>query len=57
LFNDKLQKLAESDILNVVNQVQEVYADFSVINHDLYNLNIPSVMGLTNPMMSWTISD
>ena len=28
LFNDKLQRLAEADIHNVVTQIQEVYADF-----------------------------
>eukprot|EP00347_Sterkiella_histriomuscorum_P013072 403366130 len=57
LYNDRIQKLAESDLHNVVNQIQEVYADFSVINEDLFNLNIPSVIGLTAPVSKWTIQD
>lgn len=47
LFNDKIQRLAEADVHNVVSQVQEVYADFSVINEDLFCLNVPSLIGLT----------
>jgi len=40
-----------------VNQIQEVYADFSVINDDFFTLNIPSVIGLTEPITKWSIND
>jgi hypothetical protein len=38
-------KLAEADSAhhNVVSQVQEVFADFQAINHDLYQFNIPTL--------------
>lgn len=34
-----------------------MYADFSVINDDLFTLNIPSVIGLTAPITKWTVAD
>jgi vacuolar protein sorting-associated protein 45 len=42
---------------NVVNQIQEVYADFQVINDDLFSLGVPSVLGLTKPITKWGIND
>jgi hypothetical protein len=44
---DKLNKLAEMDHHNVVNQVQEVYFDFQAINPNLFSLDIPSTVNLT----------
>lgn len=57
LMSDKLQRLAESDTHNVVTQVQEVFADFQVINDDLFSLGVPSVIGLTRPITMWSVSD
>ena len=42
--NDKIQKLAEADVHNVINQLQEGYLDFQAINASLYTLDIPSVV-------------
>jgi hypothetical protein len=49
-MSDKMQRLAEADINNVVSQIQEVFADFQVVNEDLFSLGIPSVLGLTKPI-------
>lgn len=56
-MNDKLQRLAEADTNNVVSQVQEVFADFQVVNDDLFTLGVPSVIGLTKPITKWSVSD
>lgn len=40
-----------------MHQIQEVYADFQVVNDDLFTLGVPSVLGLTKPITKWTISD
>ena len=34
-----------------------MYADFIAVNNDLFNLNIPSVIGLTKPMPKWSVLD
>ncbi len=49
-MSDKMQRLAEADINNVVSQIQEVFADFQVVNEDLFSLGIPAVLGLTKPI-------
>ena len=41
-----IQQLAEADEHEVVQQIQELYADFVPINADLVSLNIPSTAGL-----------
>ena len=58
LSNDKIQQFAESDVHNVVNQVQEVYADFQTINEDLFSLDVGSTLSLSmhQPNM-WSVED
>lgn len=56
-MNDKLQRIAEADVNNVVSQVQEVFADFQAVNDDLFTLGIPSVIGLTRPITKWSVQD
>ena len=41
-----IQALAESDEHEVVQQVQEYYADFLAIHQEIFTLNVPSVVGL-----------
>ena len=41
-----IQQLAEADEHEVVQQVQEYFADFLAINHDLASVGIPSMAGL-----------
>ena len=43
-----IQQLAEADEHEVVQQVQEYYADFLAINPDLASLNVPSTAGLAD---------
>lgn len=51
---EKLNKLAEMDHHNVINQVQEVYLDFQAINPSLYSLDIPSTVNLsTKRPINW----
>ena len=46
-----LRELAESDRQDLIKHVVEVFSDFYPINHDLFSLNIPSVMNLqTKPV-------
>ena len=44
---DYLEELAHGDEHEVVQQVQEYYADYYPINRDLFSLNIDSTLGLT----------
>ena len=44
---DYLEELAHGDEHEVVQQVQEYYADYYPINRDLFSLNIESTLGLT----------
>ncbi len=55
--HDKVQRIADADTHNVVVQVQEVFADFSTINDDLFTLNIPSIIPLTKPVQRWSVPD
>merc|ERR1719198_2509922 len=43
-----IQQLAEADEHEVVQQVQEYYADFLAINPDLASLGVPSTAGLAD---------
>lgn len=42
-----MNSLAENDDNDLIKNVQEVFADYFVVNQDLYTLNIPRVYGLT----------
>lgn len=46
-----LERLAESDDHEVVTKIQEVFADYYVINNDLFSVNLPSmtIYGSTGP--------
>ena len=58
LMADKLQRLAQADTSNnVVNQLQEVFADFQVLNNDLFSLGIPSVLSLTKDYGKWYVPE
>lgn len=55
---EKLQNLAEADVHNVVNQLQEVYLDYQAINSCLFSLEIPSVVSMcSKPRRSWSQVD
>ena len=41
----------------VVQQVQEFYADFVPINHELFSLNVPSVTGLSGAAWDQAVFD
>lgn len=49
-----LQDLASSDEKSVVKIVQEFYADFCVLNKELFTFNIPSAISLERPRDRWT---
>ena len=56
--DDKLQRLAEADVHNVVSQLQEVYLDYQAINPNLFNLAIPSVVSMCRrPRREWSQVD
>lgn len=43
----QIERLAQADAHQVVREVQEYFADFVAINHDLFSLNLdPSDYGL-----------
>jgi hypothetical protein len=51
---------ADSENHNVVQQIQEVYADFQAINSDLFDLDIPldkSLSIIVNQPSQWTLQD
>ncbi|OMJ69739.1 hypothetical protein SteCoe_32464 [Stentor coeruleus] len=52
-----LKDLAGADRLDLIKNVVEVFADIYPINHDLFSLNLPSVIGLTKPRQRWTRID
>ena len=55
-----IAKLADSDQHNVVQQVQEVYADFQAVSPSLFNLDLPlskSAALLSVQSANWTTSD
>mmetsp|Transcript_29643 Transcript_29643/g.75321 ORF Transcript_29643/g.75321 Transcript_29643/m.75321 type:complete len:637 (-) Transcript_29643:127-2037(-) len=53
----QIQQLAQADEHEVVQQVQEFYADFVPINHELFSLNVPSVTGLSGAAWDQAVFD
>jgi vacuolar protein sorting-associated protein 45 len=49
-----LQELAANDAKSVVRSVQEFYADFCVLNKELFSLDLPSVISLEKSRDRWT---
>lgn len=49
-----LERLACCDEKECVHQVQEFYADVYAINHDLFSLNLPSTIRLSEDHSRWT---
>lgn len=45
---DMLERLAEVDELEVIRQVQELYADYLAVNSDLFYLNLPQSLQLSH---------
>jgi vacuolar protein sorting-associated protein 45 len=52
-----IQALAESDEHEVVQQVQEYYADFLAIHQEIFTLNVPSVVGLGGDVWDQAVFD
>lgn len=52
-----LQKLAASDEKSIVKCVQEFYADFCVLNKELFTFDLPSVISLERPKMMHSLVD
>eukprot|EP00425_Heterocapsa_triquetra_P039748 CAMPEP_0195074912 /NCGR_PEP_ID=MMETSP0448-20130528/17909_1 /TAXON_ID=66468 /ORGANISM="Heterocapsa triquestra, Strain CCMP 448" /LENGTH=136 /DNA_ID=CAMNT_0040107225 /DNA_START=7 /DNA_END=413 /DNA_ORIENTATION=+ len=50
----RLEQLACCDELEVVQQVQEFFADVYAVSHDLFSLNLPSTVRLTEDHGKWT---
>jgi len=50
----RLEQLACCDELEVVQQVQEFFADVYAVSHDLFSLNLPSTARLTEDRGKWT---
>ena len=58
MHTDKLTRLAEADRHNVVNQIQEVFADFVTLNDCMFSLGMDSILGLqTTAMHQWNLID
>lgn len=50
----RLEQLAACDEHEVVQQIQEFFADVYVIGHELFSLNLPSTSRLTEEHSRWT---
>jgi len=50
----RLEQLAMCDEYECVQQVQEFFADVYAVNHDLFSLNLPSTVRLTQEHSKWT---
>lgn len=55
-FNNKvnksqLERLAESDDLEVVSKIEEIFQDYQILNEDLFSLDIPSKSLFMNNMI------
>lgn len=50
----RLEQLALYDEYEVVQQVQEFFADIFAVNHDLFSLNLPSTIRLTEEQGHWS---
>ncbi len=57
LSHTDIEFFAQMDEMDLIKQIQEVYADYYVLNPDLFSLNIPSTYGITNIPSSWTSAD
>jgi len=53
----RLEQLACCDEHEVVQQVQEFFADVYALSHDLFSLNLPSTIRLTEDTSRWTSYD
>jgi hypothetical protein len=53
----RLEQLACCDEHEVVQQVQEFFADVYALSHDLFSLNLPSTIRLTEDHSKWTSYD
>ena len=47
VHNEQIKRLAEADVHNTVSSVQELFADFQVINSDLFTLDMQSSLNLS----------
>jgi len=45
LPNPEIENFARIDEFDLIKQIQEVYADYFIINSDLFTLNIDSTIG------------
>jgi vacuolar protein sorting-associated protein 45 len=52
--HNRLEQLAACDELELVTEVQEAFADVFAVNSDLFSLNIPSTVSLTEQQTLWT---
>ena len=52
-----MRRVRAQDEHEVVQQVQEFYADFVPINHELFSLNVPSVTGLSGAAWDQAVFD
>ena len=43
---NEIEKLAELDEKDSIKQLQEVYADYYAVNHELFTLNIDTCIGI-----------
>lgn len=50
----RLEQIACCDEYEVVKQVHEFFADVFAINHDMFSLNLPSTIRLTEDQSRWT---
>merc|ERR1719498_330495 len=50
----RLEQLACCDEYEVVQQVQEYFADVYAVNHEVFSLNLPSTSKLTEDQSRWT---
>jgi len=53
----RLEQIACCDEYEVVQQVQELFADVLAVNHDLFSLNLPSTIRLSEDAGRWTSYD
>ncbi|SCU81120.1 LAFA_0C02850g1_1 [Lachancea sp. 'fantastica'] len=51
LTKAQLERLAESDELEVVNKVEEIFQDYQILNQDLFSLDLPSPELFSNQLI------
>lgn len=55
---DKMQKIAEADKHNVINQFQEVFMDYQAVNKSLFTLDMPKIFDISQKSRSeWSLDD